>query len=137
MRSACEVHESDLRRYRAERDAAVHERDALKAHLLVEHEKAAQLQRQCARLERERDELAAQLAALREACRGVAGHAAIHEVLADAAPAVDAYTHRAQEQGALWMIESYSKSAGINEPKETLATIAKRICAKARSKESE
>lgn len=82
MNNPCEVHEHDLRRYRAERDAAVHEREALKAHLLVEREKAA-------RLERERDALAAQLAAL---------HAQVHEVVRhrDAVPALEDAERRAR-----------------------------------------
>lgn len=58
-------------------------------------------------------------------------------VLANTAPVSEAYARRMQEQGAMWAIEAYAKHAGINEPKETLATIAERICAKARSKESE
>jgi len=126
MNTPCEVHESDLRRYRAERDAAVHEREALKAHLLVEHEKLAQLQRQCARLERERDELAAQLAALRAEVRGPLAlfdadsdedpsrddvHSALlmlRDALADTAPAAEAHTRRVQAEALESAAEAFA-----------------------------
>ena len=39
----------------------------------------------------------------------------------------------AQEQGARWMLEAYSRIAGIGEPSEVRASIAARICAEARA----
>lgn len=65
----------------------------------------------------------------------------VHEVLGDpecevvlASDLVARRIHEAQEQGARWMLEAYSRTAGIGEPSEVRANIAARICAEARAK---
>lgn len=49
----------------------------------------------------------------------------------------DAARNEAQEQGARWMIEAYSRTAGIGEPEDVRASIAARTCAEARAKGGE